>query len=49
MALVESAVSILVLIAAVYLGLKIVKNIIVTAVLVAALLALLWYTGYLVI
>ena len=45
----EALVSLVVLVIAVYLGLKIIKNVVVTAVLVLILLAVLWYAGYLTI
>jgi len=47
MALLESLLSIIVLVAAIFIGLKIIKNFIIIAVLVVLLPAVLYYFGYL--
>ncbi|MBI2233064.1 MAG: hypothetical protein HYU56_04035 [Candidatus Aenigmarchaeota archaeon] len=47
MALLESLLSIIVLVAVIFIGLKIIKNFIIIAVLVVLLAAVLYYFGYL--
>ena len=46
MAVTESILSVALVVIAIYLGLKIVKNLVVTAVMIVVLVAILWYLGY---